>query len=140
MSKGDLWNKYRLSIDKNHFDRIWEEVDSINRLIRYGVSVYDVVNRVCENIVYLKVLENQYKSIGFDMEKVQSKNLELKMSGVNELKNSGRLQDYLKTLSKEERNELMSKDLGLNGIISTINLEEWKNKQSDLSRNYSVSN
>lgn len=32
MSKEDLWNKYRLSIDKNQFDRIWIEIDNINQV------------------------------------------------------------------------------------------------------------
>lgn len=138
MDKVDIINKYRLSIDKNRIENIWNDIYSINRIIRYNRSVGEIVDIICMNVIRMMELENQFKSIKFDLDKIQNSNRELRLSGIKSLKQENKLINYITTLDKEERMILNSLELGLNDIIGEIELRDFKMKQSQNSKSYSM--
>jgi hypothetical protein len=138
MDKVDIINKYRLSIDKNRIENIWNDIYSINRIIRYNRSVGEIVDIICMNVIRMMELENQFKSIKFDLDKIQNSNRELRLSGIKSLKQENKLINYITTLDKEERMMLNSLELGLNDIIGEIELRDFKMKQSQNSKSYSM--
>jgi hypothetical protein len=140
MDKVDIINKYRLSIDKNRIENIWNDIYLINRIIRYNRSVGEVVDIICMNVIRMMELENQFKSIKFDLDKIQNSNRELRLSGIETLKQENKLINYITTLDKEERMILNSLELGLNDIIGEIELRDFKMKQSQNSKSYSMTN
>jgi hypothetical protein len=140
MDKVDIINKYRLSIDKNRIENIWNDIYLINRIIRYNRSVGEIVDIICMNVIRMMELENQFKSIKFDLDKIQNSNRELRLSGIETLKQENKLINYITTLDKEERMILNSLELGLNDIIGEIELRDFKMKQSQNSKSYSMTN
>jgi hypothetical protein len=140
MDKVDIINKYRLSIDKNRIENIWNDIYLINRIIRYNRSVGEIVDIICMNVIRMMELENQFKSIKFDLDKIQNSNRELRLSGIKTLKQENKLINYITTLDKEERMILNSLELGLNDIIGEIELRDFKMKQSHNSKSYSMTN
>ena len=73
MDKNDVINKYRTSIDKNRIENIWNDVYSINKVVRYGKSVGDIVDMICMNVVRMMELENQFRTIKYELDKIQNR-------------------------------------------------------------------
>ena len=140
MDKIDIINKYRTSIDKNRIEGIWDDIYSVNKVIRYQKSVGEIVDMICMNVVKMMELENQFRSIKYDLDRLTNRNRELRLSGVGYLKGENKLEDYIKTLDDDERNSVVRFDLGVNGIVNEIKLEEFKNRQKSFANSYSITN
>ena len=140
MDKIDVINKYRTSIDKNRIEGIWNDIYSVNKVIRYQKSVGEIVDMICMNVVKVMELENQFRSIKYDLDRLTNRNREIRLSGVGYLKGENKLEDYIKTLDDDERNSVVRFDLGVNGIVNEIKLEEFKNKQKSFANSYSITN
>ena len=140
MDKIDIINKYRTSIDKNRIENIWNDIYSVNKVVRYNCSVGVIVDLICMNVVRMMELENNFRSIKYDLDKLQNLNREVRLSGIEELKRENRLIQYIKTLDKDEKQLLISLDLGVHDIISEIDLIEFKERQNLSSRHYSMTN
>jgi hypothetical protein len=140
MDKIDIINKYRTSIDKNRIENIWNDIYSVNKVVRYNCSVGVIVDLICMNVVRMMELENNFRSIKYDLDKLQNLNREVRLSGIEELKRENRLVQYIKTLDKDEKQLLISLDLGVHDIISEIDLIEFKERQNSSSRHYSMTN
>jgi hypothetical protein len=54
--------------------------------VRYNRSVGEIVDMICMNVVRMMELENQFRSIKYDLDKIQNSNRELRLSGVEVLK------------------------------------------------------
>jgi hypothetical protein len=140
MDKIDIINKYRTSINKNRIENIWNDIYSVNRVVRYNRSVGEIVDMICMNVVRMMELENQFKSIKYDLDKIQNSNRELRLSGVEVLKRENRLVKYIETLDKDERRMLTSLELGVNDVVGEIELRDFKERQSQNSKTYSMTN
>lgn len=140
MDKNDVINKYRTSIDKNRIENIWNDVYSINKVVRYGKSVGDIVDMICMNVVRMMELENQFRTIKYELDKIQNTNREIRVSGVEILRRENRLERYIETLDDNERRQITSLDLGVNDIVGEIQLREFKERQSRYSKSYSMTN
>ena len=140
MDKIDVINKFRTSIDKNRIEGIWDDIYSVNKVIRYQRSVGEIVDMICMNVVKVMELENQFRSIKYDLDRLTNRNREIRLSGVGYLKGENKLEDYIKTLDDDERNSVVRFDLGVNGIVNEIKLEEFKNKQKSFANSYSITN
>lgn len=140
MDKNDVINKYRTSIDKNRIENIWNDVYSINKVVRYGKSVGDIVDMICMNVVRMMELENQFRTIKYELDKIQNTNREIRVSGVEILRRENRLERYIETLDDNERRQITSLDLGVNDIVGEIQLREFKERQSTYSKSYSMTN
>ena len=140
MDKIDVINKYRTSIDKNRIEGIWDDIYSVNKVIRYQRSVGEVVDMICMNVVKMMELENQFRSIKYDLDRLTNRNREIRLSGVGYLKGENKLEDYIKTLDDDERNSVVRFDLGVNSIVNEIKLEEFKNRQKSFANSYSITN
>jgi len=140
MDKIDIINKYRTSIDKNRIENIWNDIYSVNRVVRYNCSVGEIVDMICMNVVRIMELENQFRTIKYDLDRIQNLNRELRLSGIESLKRENKLLSYINTLDKDERRVLTSLDLGIHDIIGEIELREFKERQSLNSKSYSLTN
>jgi hypothetical protein len=140
MDKIDIINKYRTSIDKNRIEGIWNDIYSVNKVIRYQKSVGEIVDMICMNVVKMMELENQFRSIKYDLDRLTNRNREIRLSGVGYLKGENKLEDYIKTLDDDERNSVVRFDLGVNGIVNEIKLEEFKSRQKSFANSYSITN
>ncbi len=140
MDKIDIINKYRTSIDKNRIENIWNDIYSVNRVVRYNRSVGEIVDMICMNVVRMMELENQFRSIKYDLDKIQNSNRELRLSGIEVLKRENRLVRYIETLDKDERRMLTSLDLGVNDVVGDIELRDFKERQNRNSKTYSMTN
>ena len=140
MDKIDVINKYRTSIDKNRIEGIWDDIYSVNKVIRYQRSVGEIVDMICMNVVKMMELENQFRSIKYDLDRLTNRNREIRLSGVGYLKGENKLEDYIKTLDDDERNSVVRFDLGVNSIVNEIKLEEFKNRQKSFANSYSITN
>ena len=72
---------------------------------------------------------NQYKSLKYDIRRVEDKIEQIKQSGVDRLKRENNVDNYLNTLSSEELQILKRFDYGLNNHISNIELKRFKERQ-----------
>lgn len=140
MDKIDVINKYRTSIDKNRIENIWNDIYSVNRIVRYSRGVGEIVDMMCMNIVRMMELENQFRSIKYELDKIQNSNREIRLSGVENLKRENKLERYIETLDGDERRLMTSLDLGVNDVIGDIQLREFKEKQNRYSKSYSMTN
>ncbi len=140
MDKRDITIKYKSSIDENRIENIWNDIYSVNRVVRYGKSVGEIVDMICMNVVKMMELDNQFRTIKYDLDKIQNTNKQIRLSGVETLKNSNRLGDYIETLDNEERQLMTSLDLGISDMVSEVKLREFKNRQNTHSNNYSMTN
>jgi len=140
MDKRDLLIKYKRTIGENRIESIWNDIYSVNKVIRYGKSVGDIVDMICMNVIKVMELENQFKSIKYDLDRIQNTNRVIRLSGVEILKKENRLNDYVKTLDKDERNLISYLDLGINDVVDGVNRNEFKERQNDYSRSYSMNN
>ena len=140
MDKIDVINKYRTSIDKNRIENIWNDIYSVNRIVRYSRGVGEIVDMMCMNIVRMMELENQFRSIKYELDKIQNSNREIRLSGVENLKRENKLERYIETLDGDERRMMTSLDLGVNDVIGDIQLREFKEKQNRYSKTYSMTN
>ena len=120
MDKIDVINKYRTSIDKNRIENIWNDIYSVNRIVRYSRGVGEIVDMMCMNIVRMMELENQFRSIKYELDKIQNSNREIRLSGVENLKRENKLERYIETLDGDERRLMTSLDLGVNDVIGDI--------------------
>ena len=136
MEKIDIINKYRVSINKNQIEMIWNDIYSVNKVVRYNKSVSEIVNMICMNMIRVQELENQFKSIKYDLDKIQNLNREIRLSGVQDLINKNEIETYIQTLDRDEKNMMTQLDLGVNDIIGNIDLIEFKNKQNQHSKTY----
>lgn len=136
MEKIDIINKYRVSINKNQIEMIWDDIYSVNKVVRYNKSVSEIVNMICMNMIRVQELENQFKSIKYDLDKIQNLNREIRLSGVQDLINKNEIETYIQTLDRDEKNMMTQLDLGVNDIIGNIDLIEFKNKQNQHSKTY----
>lgn len=130
----DLKNKYRISLNPNEIDSVYNDFRDINKVVRYDVKLDDVVDRYLEGIVMLNRLSSEIKSIQLEMDKVRNRMIRLRRSGVESLKNKGELVKYLECLDKSERNILIMKDLGISDVIGEIERVEFRN--SRISKSY----
>lgn len=140
MDKIDIINKYRTSIDKNRIENIWNDIYSVNRVVRYNCSVGEIVDIICMNVVRMMELENQFRSIKYDLDKIQNSNRELKLSGVKVLQQENRLVSYIETLDKDERIMSTSLELGINDVVGEIELRDFKQQQNRNSTTYNMTN
>ena len=140
MDKIDIINKYRTSIDKNRIEGIWNDIYSVNKVIRYQRSVGEIVDMICMNVVKVMELENQFRSIKYNLDRITNRNREIRLSGVGYLKDGNKLKEYIKTLDNEERNMVVRFDLGINSIVNEIKLDEFKNRQNSFANSYSITN
>lgn len=129
MDKIDIINKYRLDIPVVEIESIWNDVSSLNSVVRYNDGVYKIVDRICQYKVNLKSMVNQYKSLKYDIRRVEDKIEQIKQSGVDRLKRENNVDNYLNTLSSEELQILKRFDYGLNNHISNIELKRFKERQ-----------
>ena len=95
---------------------------------------------MCMNIVRMMELENQFRSIKYELDKIQNSNREIRLSGVENLKRENKLERYIETLDGDERRLMTSLDLGVNDVIGDIQLREFKEKQNRYSKTYSMTN
>ena len=130
----DLKNKYRISLNPNEIDSVYNDFRDINKVVRYDVKLDDVVDGYLEGIVMLNRLNSEIKSIQLEMDKVRNRMIRLRRSGIESLKNKGELVKYLECLDKSERNILIMKDLGINDVIGEIERVEFRN--SRISKSY----
>ena len=140
MDKRDLLIKYKKNIGENRVEGIWNDIYSVNKVIRYGKSVGDIVDMICMNVVRVMELENQFKSIKYDLDRIQNTNRVIRLSGVEILKKENRLNDYVKTLDKDERDLISYLDLGINDVVDSVKRNEFKERQNGYSRSYSMNN
>ena len=121
---------------KNQIEMIWNDIYSVNKVVRYNKSVSEIVNMICMNMIRVQELENQFKSIKYDLDKIQNLNREIRLSGVQDLINKNEIETYIQTLDRDEKNMMTQLDLGVNDIIGNIDLIEFKNKQNQHSKTY----
>ena len=140
MDKRDLLIKYKRTIGENRIEGIWNDIYSVNKVVRYGKSVGDIVDMICINVVKVMELENQFKSIKYDLDRIQNTNRVIRLSGVEILKKENRLGDYVKTLDKNERDLISYLDLGISDVVDNVKRNEFKERQNDYSRSYSMNN
>ena len=138
MDKIDVINKYRLSIDKLRIESIWDDIYSVNRVVRYERSVGEIVDMICMNVIKVMELENQFRSIKYDLDKIRVDSKSIRLSGVDGLKRGNNLEKYIRTLDQDERGMMTRLDLGVNDIIGDIQLEEFKMKQNKHAKSYSM--
>ena len=140
MDKVDIINKYRMSIEKNRIEGIWNDIYSVNKVIRYQKSVGEIVDMICMNVVRIMELENQFRSIKYDLDRISKRNMEIRLSGVGYLKGENKLEEYIKTLDDDEMNLIVQLDLGINDIINQTKLGVFKEKQRHFAKSYSMTN
>ena len=83
-------------------------------------------------------MENQFRSIKYDLDKIQVDSKSIRLSGVDGLKRGNNLEKYIRTLDQDERGMMTRLDLGVNDIIGDIQLEEFKMKQNKHAKSYSM--
>lgn len=138
MEKEELFIKYRLYFSRDVIDSIYNELHTISKLIRYGESLGNVVDRYLSMLQKLKQCEEEQNEIANRINNIHKSCLGIKREGVNMLQSEGKLISYLRVLSKNERNSLGLLDLGLGDIINDINKEEWYAKRGGLT-SYAIS-
>jgi len=140
MDKRDIINKYRMSIELNRIDGIWNDIYSVNKIVRYEKSVGEIVDMICMNVIKVMELENQFRSIKYELDKLQNMNRNIRLSGVNILKKQDKIEGYIKTLDRDERDLITHLDLGINDVVDSVKRREFKERQNDYSRKYSLNN
>ena len=129
MEKEQLFVKYRLYFSRDVIDSIYNELQSISKLIRYGENLGNVVDRYLSMLQKLKQCEEEQNEIANRINNIHKACLGIKREGVGLLQSEGKLIAYLRVLSKNERNLVGLLDLGLGDIINDINKEEWYSKR-----------
>jgi hypothetical protein len=138
MEKEELFVKYRLYFSRDVIDSIYNELQSISKLIRYGENLGNVVDRYLSMLQKLKQCEEEQNEIGNRINNIHKACLGIKREGVGLLQSEGKLIAYLRVLSKNERNLVGLLDLGLGDIINDINKEEWYAKRGGVT-SYAIS-
>lgn len=138
MEKEELFVKYRLYFSRDVIDSIYNELQSISKLIRYGENLGNVVDRYLSMLQKLKQCEEEQNEIANRISNIHKACLGIKREGVGLLQSEGKLIAYLRVLSKNERNLVGLLDLGLGDIINDINKEEWYAKRGGVT-SYAIS-
>lgn len=138
MEKEELFVKYRLYFSRDVIDSIYNELQSISKLIRYGENLGNVVDRYLSMLQKLKQCEEGQNEIANRINNIHKACLGIKREGVGLLQSEGKLIAYLRVLSKNERNLVGLLDLGLGDIINDINKEEWYAKRGGVT-SYAIS-
>ena len=138
MEKEELFVKYRLYFSRDVIDSIYNELQSISKLIRYGENLGNVVDRYLSMLQKLKQCEEEQNEIANRISNIHKACLGIKREGVGLLQSEGKLIAYLRVLSKNERNSVGLLDLGLGDIINDINKEEWYAKRGGVT-SYAIS-
>ena len=138
MEKEELFVKYRLYFSRDVIDSIYNELQSISKLIRYGENLGNVVDRYLSMLQKLKQCEEEQNEIANRINNIHKACLGIKREGVGLLQSEGKLIAYLRVLSKNERNLVGLLDLGLGDIINDINKEEWYAKRGGVT-SYAIS-
>ena len=138
MEKEELFVKYRLYFSRDVIDSIYNELQSISKLIRYGENLGNVVDRYLSMLQKLKQCEEEQNEIANRINNIHKACLGIKREGVGLLQSEGKLIAYLRVISKNERNLVGLLDLGLGDIINDINKEEWYAKRGGVT-SYAIS-
>jgi predicted nucleic acid-binding Zn-ribbon protein len=129
MDKVDIINKYRLDIPVSEIESLWNEISLLNSVVRYKEGVYSIVDNICKCKVNLRGMVNQYKSLKYDIKKLEDRIGGIQQSGVDSLKRENKVDSYLETLNSEELRILKRYDYGLNDKISNLELKRFKERQ-----------
>lgn len=124
----DLIMKYRLDFDKMFINGIYQDLEKINRVVRYNEKLELVVDRYLEEIKKCKRIERDIEDGYKLLERGRNRLKMMRRSGVSYLEDNGNLVDYLKILSKGEREVLLMSDVGVSEVVGEIEREEWRNK------------
>jgi hypothetical protein len=138
LEREELYIKYRLYFSRDVIDSIYNELQSISKLIRYGENLGSVVDRYLSMLQKLKQCEEEQNEIANKINTIHQACLGIKREGVSILQIEGKLISYLRVLSKNERNSVGLLDLGLGDIINDINKEEWYAKRGGVT-SYAIS-
>lgn len=120
--------KYRLDFDKMFINGIYQDLEKINRVVRYNEKLELVVDRYLEEIKKCKRIERDIEDGYKLLERGRNRLKMMRRSGVSYLEDNGNLVDYLKILSKGEREVLLMSDVGVSEVVGEIEREEWRNK------------
>jgi|TARA_B100001564_G_scaffold359737_1_gene382695 hypothetical protein len=131
-----LINEYKGKIPQNVIVNVCNEFDIINSIVQFDRKVEVIVKEYIDSQIEIEKLSIQKMNIKRKLTELNVKSSLLKRSKIDKMRNEGSLENYLNTLSKEQLNELVMRNLIRGNEMSEIELRRFKKKQKEYSTNY----
>ncbi len=131
-----LINDYKGEIPQNVIVNVCNEFDLINSIVQFDRKVEVIVKEYIDSQIEIEKLSIQKMNIKRKLTELNVKSSLLKRSKIDKMRNEGSLENYLNTLSKEQLNELVMRNLIRGNEMSEIELRRFKKKQKEYSTNY----
>ena len=131
-----LINDYKGKIPQNVIVNVCNEFDIINSIVQFDRKVEVIVKEYIDSQIEIEKLSIQKMNIKRKLTELNVKSSLLKRSKIDKMRNEGSLENYLNTLSKEQLNELVMRNLIRGNEMSEIELRRFKKKQKEYSTNY----
>tara|TARA_B100000963_G_C22539918_1_gene631689 strand:- start:670 stop:1140 length:471 start_codon:yes stop_codon:yes gene_type:complete len=131
-----LINEYKGKIPQNVIVNVCNEFDLINSIVQFDRKVEVIVKEYIDSQIEIEKLSIQKMNIKRKLTELNVKSSLLKRSKIDKMRNEGSLENYLNTLSKEQLNELVMRNLIRGNEMSEIELRRFKKKQKEYSTNY----
>ena len=131
-----LINEYKGKIPQNVIVNVCNEFDIINSIVQFDRKVEVIVKEYIDSQIEIEKLSIKKMNIKRKLTELNVKSSLLKRSKIDKMRNEGSLENYLNTLSKEQLNELVMRNLIRGNEMSEIELRRFKKKQKEYSTNY----
>ncbi len=131
-----LINDYKGEIPQNVIVNVCNEFDTINSIVQFDRKVEVIVKEYIDTQIEIEKLSIQKMNIKRKLTELNVKSSLLKRSKIDKMRNEGSLENYLNTLSKEQLNQLVMRNLIRGNEMSEIELRRFKKKQKEYSTNY----
>lgn len=131
-----LINDYKGGIPQNIIVNVCNEFDTINSIVQFDRKVEVIVKEYIDTQIEIEKLSIQKMNIKRKLTELNVKSSLLKRSKIDKMRNEGSLENYLNTLSKEQLNQLVMRNLIRGNEMSEIELRRFKKKQKEYSTNY----
>jgi len=131
-----LINDYKGKIPQNVIVNVCNEFDIINSIVQFDRKVEVIIKEYIDSQIEIEKLSIQKMKIKRKLTELNVKSSLLKRSKVDKMRSDGSLNNYLNTLSKEQLNELLMRNLIRGEEMSSIELRRFKENQREYSTNY----
>jgi hypothetical protein len=131
-----LINDYKGKIPQNVIVNVCNEFDIINSIVQFDRKVEVIIKEYIDSQIEIEKLSIQKMEIKRKLTELNVKSSLLKRSKVDKMRSDGSLNNYLNTLSKEQLNELLMRNLIRGEEMSSIELRRFKENQREYSTNY----
>ena len=111
-------------------------IDIINSIVQFDRKVEVIIKEYIDSQIEIEKLSIQKMEIKRKLTELNVKSSLLKRSKVDKMRSDGSLNNYLNTLSKEQLNELLMRNLIRGEEMSSIELRRFKENQREYSTNY----